>query len=97
MSKGYIVVAYRSISNPEALAAYRPAASAAIDAAGGRYIVRGVAQEAHEAGLLDRIVVVEFGSVEQAAAFWASEPYRKALALLGDGAERDVRIVEGVG
>jgi uncharacterized protein (DUF1330 family) len=62
---------------------------------GGRIIVRGVPAQAHEKGVRERVVVVEFDSVQQAIKAHDSEGYQQALQLLGDGAERDMRIVEG--
>lgn len=52
--------------------------------------------EAHEAGLDERTVIVEFENLEQAVAAHHSEQYRKALDVLGTAVERDFRIVEGV-
>ena len=52
--------------------------------------------QVYEAGLLQRTVVIEFDSVEQAQAAHDSPAYQEALALLAGGAERDIRIVEGV-
>ena len=52
--------------------------------------------EAHEAGLHQRTVIVEFDSYDIALAAHESEAYQKALQALGSGAERDYRIVEGV-
>jgi uncharacterized protein (DUF1330 family) len=49
-----------------------------------------------EQGLNQRTVLLEFDSVAQAKACYDSPAYQAALALLGDGAERDVRIIEGV-
>jgi uncharacterized protein (DUF1330 family) len=49
-----------------------------------------------EAGLDERTVIIEFESVEQAVAAYQSEGYQKALRALGDGAERDLRIVEAI-
>ena len=43
-----------------------------------------------------RTVVVEFESLEAAKALYPSVAYQEAVAALGDGAERDMRIVEGV-
>jgi uncharacterized protein (DUF1330 family) len=40
--------------------------------------------------------VIEFESVAQANAAHDSVEYGKALAALGNGAERDIRIIEGV-
>lgn len=42
-------------------------------------------------------VIIEFDSVEQAVAAHDSPAYRAALDALGNTANRDVRIVEGVG
>jgi uncharacterized protein (DUF1330 family) len=96
MSKGYWVSAYRSISDPEALAAYAKLAAPAVQAGGGRFLARGGKIEAHEAGVNERTVIVEFDSFEQAVATYESEPYRAALAALGTAVERDFRIIEGV-
>jgi uncharacterized protein (DUF1330 family) len=96
MAKGYWIVAYRAVHDAEKLAAYGRLAAPAIQAAGGRLLVRGGAIEAHEAGLRERTVVVEYESFEHARAARASAAYQDALRVLGDGAERDFRIVEGV-
>jgi uncharacterized protein (DUF1330 family) len=97
MAKGYWVVLYRSIKNPDALAAYAKLAGPAIQAAGGRFLVRSSAAKAYEAGLMQRAVVVEFDSVEKAIATHDSSAYQEALKVLGkDAVERDMRIVEGV-
>jgi uncharacterized protein (DUF1330 family) len=95
MAKGYWVGCYRSISNPEALAAYAKLAGPAIQAAGGRFVVRGTPAKTYEAGVNQRTVVVEFESVQKAIAVHDSEAYQAALKVLGNGAERDFRIVEG--
>ena len=51
---------------------------------------------AFQAGLKERTVVVEFPSFELALATFQSEAYQEALAVLGDGAERDARVVAGL-
>src|SRR5436190_19679426 len=96
MAKGYWVTSYRSISDPDKLAAYAKLAGPAIAPFGGRYLARGTAVAAYEAGLRERIVTSEFPSVEQAIAAHDSPAYQEALAALGNGAERDLRIVEGL-
>jgi uncharacterized protein (DUF1330 family) len=63
---------------------------------GCKYIARGTAANAYEAGLKDRIVISEFPSVEKANAAYNSPGYQEALRALGDGAERDLRIVAGL-
>lgn len=96
MPKGYWVSAYRSISDPEKLAAYNELAASAVRAGGGRTLVRGGRVLAFDAGIAERTVLIEFDSVEQAVATRDSAAYQQALAILADGVERDFRIVEGV-
>ena len=95
MAKGYWIAFYRSVSNPEALAEYSRMAGAAIQAAGGRFLARGNAARAFEAGLTQRTVLIEFDSVEMAIATYESPAYQAALRVLDGAAERDVRILEG--
>ena len=96
MAKTYWIGTYRSISSPEKLAAYAQIAGPAITAGGGKFIVRGTPAKTYEAGLNQRTVVIEFESLSQAVAAHDSPAYQEALAALGDGAERDIRLVEGV-
>ena len=64
MPKAYWVTSYRKINDPEKLAAYAKLAGPAIAPFGGRYLARGTAVAAFEAGLKERIVISEFPSVE---------------------------------
>ena len=96
MPKAYWVVSYHSISDPQKLAAYAKLAPAATAPFGARYIARGNAAEAYEHGLKERIVIAEFPSLDKATAAYNSAAYAEALRALGDGAVRDVRIVEGL-
>src|SRR5437868_11950606 len=95
MPKGYWVTSYRAISDPEKLAAYARLAPPAIAPFGGRYLARGTAAAAYEAGQKERIVISEFPSVEQANAAYASAAYQETLKPLGNGAVRDIRIEIG--
>ena len=94
--KGYIVVTYRKITNQEKWAAYAKLAAPAIQKAGGKFIVRGMPAKTYEAGMKERVVIVEFDNVHRAMAAHDTPAYQEALKALGDGAERDFRIVEGV-
>ena len=96
MAKAYWIVCYRSISNPDALAAYAKLAGPSVQASGGRFLVRGPAAKTYEAGLNQRTVVIEFDSLEKALAAHDTPSYQEALKALGNGAERDMRVVEGV-
>ena len=51
MAKAYWVSAYRSIRNQEALAAYAKLAGPALEAAGGRFLVRGMEEVVRECTL----------------------------------------------
>jgi uncharacterized protein (DUF1330 family) len=95
MPKGYWITFYRSVSNPEALAAYGKLAGPAITAGGGRFVVRGMPAKTYEAGLNQRTVVIEFDSLEKAIATFESAEYQAAKKLLEGAAERDIRMVEG--
>jgi len=96
MPKGYWVTIYRKISDPAKLAAYAELAPKATAPFGCKYLARGTAANAYEAGLKDRIVISEFPSIEQANAAYNSPGYKDALKALGNGAERDIRIVAGL-
>ena len=96
MPKAYWVVAYRSVKNMDALQAYAKLAGPAISEGGGRFIIRNKPAKAYEAGISERVVVIEFDSLEKAIAAHDSPAYKEALKALGTGnVERDMRIVEG--
>jgi uncharacterized protein (DUF1330 family) len=98
MPKGYWVSVYPAITDPEGLDVYNELAGLAVKAAGGRLLAGiGSRIDAHEAGIPERVVLIEFESFEQAVAARASAAYQKALAELPDGFERDFRIIEGLG
>jgi uncharacterized protein (DUF1330 family) len=96
MAKAYWVNTYRSISNTAAFDAYAKLAGPAIEAGGGKFIVRGSPTKTFESGMMQRVVVIEFESVEQALKAHDSDAYQAALKALDNGADRDIRIVEGV-
>ncbi len=94
--KVYTVVTYRSVYDEQALAAYGALAGPAITAGGGRIIARGMPLNVFEAGLEQRTIVIEWESRQQAEAIYSSEAYLAALAVLGNAAVRDIRIIAGV-
>jgi uncharacterized protein (DUF1330 family) len=96
MPKAYWITNYRSISNPAALSAYAELAGPAIKAAGGRILARSTPAKTYEQGVNQRIVIIEFDSIAGAIAAYESEPYKAALRALGNAADRDLRIVEGL-
>jgi len=96
MAKAYWVSTYRARPDPDKMAAYGKLAGPAILAAGGRFIALGTAAYAFEQGVAQRTVLIEFDSLEAALAAHETPAYQAALAALADGAQRDLRIVEGV-
>jgi uncharacterized protein (DUF1330 family) len=96
MSKVYWMCFYRSISDPKAVAEYAKLAAPAMQAAGGRFLARGNAAKAYEAGINQRCVLLEFDSLQQAIAAYESEGYQAALKALGSGAVREIRIIESI-
>lgn len=96
MPKAYWVTMYRAVNDAEKVAAYAKLAGPALTSAGGRFIARGEPSTIYELGSKQRTVVIEFESVAQAVEAHDSPAYQEALAVLGDGAERDIRIVGGI-
>jgi uncharacterized protein (DUF1330 family) len=96
VAKGYWVSVYPTITDPEGLDVYNKLAGLAVKAAAGRVLASiGSRVVAHEAGIAERVVLIEFDSFERAVAAYESAAYKEALAELPDGFERDFRIIEG--
>ncbi|MBO9647547.1 MAG: DUF1330 domain-containing protein [Variovorax sp.] len=95
MPKAYWISTYRAVKDPDKLAAYAKLAGPALTNNGARFLARGMPSKVYELGVMQRTVLIEFDSVEQAIAAHDSPAYKEALAALGDGADREIRIVEG--
>lgn len=96
MARGYWIVVFNKINDPARVEEYRNLAGPTLSNMGARFLVRGMPHKTYESGKMERVVVIEFDSIEKAIEAHASEGYQAALRALGDGAERDLRIVEGV-
>ena len=96
MPKGYMISAHRSTANPEKAKAYRTLAVPALEAAGGKFLAAGGRVVARENGRDERTILIEFESFEVAVAAYESDAYQLALAELDGGADRDIRLFEGV-
>ncbi len=94
MAKAYWISMYRAVHDADKLAAYAKLAGPAIQAGGGRFLARGMPAKTYEGGIAQRTVLIEFDSLEQATATHDSAGYKAALDALGDGVERDMRIIE---
>lgn len=93
----YWVNTFRSVRDPDRLAAYAELAGAVMAEHGGRFLARGMPAAVFESAPMERTTLIEFGSVEDAVAAYHSPGYQAALDVLGDSAERDIRIIEALG
>ncbi|MCA1642628.1 MAG: DUF1330 domain-containing protein [Acidobacteria bacterium] len=76
---------------------YKQLAPPAIAAYGGRYLVRGGAVETLEGDWSpERLVLLEFPSVERAKAWWGSGEYERARKLRQQSARTQMIVAEGL-
>ena len=94
MAKGYWI-AHGTVHDAAAYDFYRAANAAPLAEYGGRFLVRGGAQEVTEGTARPRTVVIEFPSYADAIACYQSPGYQAALKLRQGIAESDLVIVEG--
>lgn len=94
--KVYWINTFRSVRDPQKLAEYIRLAGPVMRESGGRFLARGLPVAAFESGVRERTVIIEFSSAEQAVTAYESAGYQEALRALGDGAERDLRIIEAL-
>ena len=93
----YIISEVSEVVDAAEMERYRTLAEATIKQHGGRYLVRGGAWESLEGEwALERTIVVEFPSWEQAKAWYRSPEYAKALELTRMALKRKMLVVEGV-
>jgi uncharacterized protein (DUF1330 family) len=77
--------------------AYRQRSGATIAAFGGKFLVRGGPAVTLEGTWRpQRLVVIEFESVEQARAWWSSEQYRPVRDIRWKTARSHLLIAEGL-
>ena len=91
----YWICVYKAVHDQDKVTAYAELAGPAIRDGGGRFLARGNPEAVFELAEATRTVVIEFPSVEAAVATHDSEAYQAALVALGDGADRDLRVVPG--
>ena len=92
----YIVVQV-DVKDPVRYADYRTMVPPTLAKYGGRFIVRGGRTETLEGDWSPkRFVLVEFPSMEQAKAWWASPEYAEAKALRQATSETQMIVVEGI-
>jgi uncharacterized protein (DUF1330 family) len=92
----YVIVEI-SISDHNEYEEYKKLTPAAVAAYDGRFVVRGAKTESLEgAWQPERIVVLQFPSVERAKEWWNSAEYSKAKEIRQRAATTKMLVVEGV-
>lgn len=91
----YWINTFTTIRDEDRLREYIEPAGPAMLAAGGRFLARGVPAYALERASGLRTTLIEFPTVEAALAAYHSAAYERALDVLGDAAEREIRILDG--
>ena len=89
MAKGYFLSVHRSEADPIKKAAYNLLARDALEKAGEKLTV-------HENGVNQSTVLIEFNTYDEAINAYHSGVYQEALLALDNGADRDIRIFEGI-
>lgn len=85
------------VTDPEGYEAYRSLSGPAVAQFGGNFLVRGGAVERLEGTWQpQRIVIIEFPTVDVARAWWDSEAYRAARQVRMRTATTDVLLIAGV-
>ena len=96
LMSAYVVIEI-VVKNPEGYEEYKVLAPPAIAAYGGKYIARGGRSENLEGSWQpNRIVILEFESIEKAKQWLDSEEYKEAKALRHKYASSNAIVVEGV-
>ena len=92
-----IVVAKVQVTDPKKYEGYKPLAKAAIEAFGGRYLVRGAEPVTLEGDTAtERYVVVEFDSMETAQRFYESDLYLAAREARAGAARSEIVALTGI-
>ncbi len=92
----YWINTFTEISDETKLARYLELAGPAMIAGGGRFLARGNPARTFEGATNLRTSLIEFDSVDAAAAAYESAAYQDALRALDGGARREIRIIEAL-
>ena len=96
MPKAYVIVDM-DVTDPQKYEGYRALAGPAVEAGGGRYLVRGGQCEVLEGDRIPkRVVVLEFPDMDAARAWYHSPQYVEAIAAREGAATGSFIAVEGV-
>ena len=91
----YVIVEV-TVTDPQLFAEYGKGVPGTIAAYGGKYLVRGGKMESREGGWApNRVVVLEFPSMERARTWYDSAEYKPLLAMRLKAAQSRMIFVEG--
>jgi uncharacterized protein (DUF1330 family) len=95
--KGYLI-AEAKVHDAAAFALYVRQAQAAVERYGGRFIVQGGRTEVLEGHWSppQRMVIIEFDSLEQTKVFYRSAEYQAACALRKNAADMNMLVISGI-
>lgn len=87
-----------SVHDPQGYRAYTSQVQATLDPFQGRFVVRAGVHETLEGEFeADRLVLIEFPSMEQARGWYDSEAYQAILPIRhGNSSARFITLIEGV-
>ena len=93
--KAYIIVDV-TITNPTLYEDYKKLTAASLVPYNGKFIVRGGKRETLEGEWKsDRLVVLEFPSLEQAKGWWSGDGYAPAKAIRQKASKTNMVLIEG--
>ena len=96
MTKAYWINTFTEIRDTDRLHQYTALAGEAMRSSGGRFLARGEPDYAFEGASLLRTTLIEFPSAQAAFDAYHSDAYQEALRVLGDAADREIRVITAV-
>jgi uncharacterized protein (DUF1330 family) len=91
------VIADVTVTDPAIMEEYRKLVPATLAAYGGRFIVRGGAHQTVEGDWKpNRLVILEFPTLEQAKRWYDSEEYREPKAMRLRAGRTNLVMIDGV-
>jgi uncharacterized protein (DUF1330 family) len=93
----YVIASVTEAHDDEALAEYRRRNTAAVEAHGGRFVVRGGAMEVLEGDWAPlRVVIMAFDDVDAAKRWYESDDYQAAIPIRQGASTTGIIVVDGI-
>ena len=94
--KGYWIVVYKNLKNPENMKKYAEKATPAIKKYNGKILARGGKVKTIEGTPSPRTVLIEFPSMHEALNCYQSKEYQDAMKIAKAEFDRHIQVVEGL-